>query len=176
MSMKSFYPRSQKAERAQRADRNAPTLQPETEYCLPGSRFALIMRLARAGASDELFKKKIRGIDQDTIRVARKLADGTISVGNPGNAAHMRADNVADRREEIFRMMDAGVSNTEIQVDLGVAESTIRFYRRQWRNETPLRRCAPAPLGKGEPDTSSVSDADTFPSRGRLREPESQAG
>lgn len=148
MSMKSFYPRSQKCERAQRADRNTPMLQPETEYCLPGSRFALIMRLARAGASDKLFKKKIRGIDQDTIRVARKLADGTISVGNPGNAAHMRAGNVADRREEIFRMMDAGVSNTEIQVDLGVAESTIRFYRRQWRSEH----------------------------RGGLREPESQAG
>lgn len=134
MSIKAFYPRSQGAERAQRADRNAPTLQPETEYCLPGSRFALIMRLARAGASDKLFKQKVRGIDRDTIRVARKLAAGKVTEGHPGMDAHRMASNAADRRDEIFRMMDEGSSNSEIQVALGLAASTLRFYRRQWRN------------------------------------------
>ena len=71
--------RSQKIIWAQWASRNKPTLMPETEYCLPDSRFALMLRLARMGASDRVFMKRIPGIDADTIAVARRIADGTIS-------------------------------------------------------------------------------------------------
>ena len=73
--------KSQKIIWAQWVDRNTPSLAPETNYCLPDSRFALIMRLARMGASDRIFRKKVPGIDADTIMVARKIADGTITGG-----------------------------------------------------------------------------------------------
>lgn len=56
-------------------------LAPETDYCLPGSRFARIMQLARAGASDRIFRRRIPGITQDVIDVARRIAGGTISGG-----------------------------------------------------------------------------------------------
>ena len=54
--------------------RNTPTLAPETEYCLPGSRFARMMQLARMGASDRVFRRHIPGIDRLTIRALRRLA------------------------------------------------------------------------------------------------------
>ena len=73
--------RSQKIIWAQWVDRNKPTLAPETRYCLPDSRFALLMRLVRMGASNTLIMRKIPGIGTDTIMVARKIADGTISGG-----------------------------------------------------------------------------------------------
>lgn len=79
--------RSQKIIWAQWVGRNKPTLAPETEYCLPDSRFALIMRLARMGASDRIFRKHVPGIDAETIMAARRIADGTISGGR-----HFRAE------------------------------------------------------------------------------------
>lgn len=71
--MKHYFPMGRKIEMAQRADRNKPTLAPEMEYCLPGSRFALMMRLARMGASDRVFRRRVPGIDRWTISVLRKL-------------------------------------------------------------------------------------------------------
>lgn len=65
--------RSQKIIWAQWVDRNQPTLAPETEYCLPGSRFAKMMQLARMGASDRVFRKHIKGIDSLTIRALRRI-------------------------------------------------------------------------------------------------------
>lgn len=85
--------KSQKIIWAQWVDRNRPSLAPETEYCLPDSRFALMMRLARMGASDRVFRKKVPGIDSETIAVARKIAAGTVTGGpnyqedEPGEAA-----------------------------------------------------------------------------------------
>ena len=64
---------------AQWCMRNKPDLAPGTDYCLPGSRWDRLMRLARMGASDRLIKKHILGIDDDTIRVARKIVSGTAS-------------------------------------------------------------------------------------------------
>ena len=54
--------------------RNTPTLAPETEYCLPGSRFARMMQLARMGASDRIFRKYVPGIDKLTIEALRRIA------------------------------------------------------------------------------------------------------
>lgn len=139
MSLKSYFPKSQKCELAQRADRNHPDLQPETNYCLPGSRFSMIMRLARAGASDELFKKKVPGITLDTIRVARKIADGTISTGAASLTSQRTKTDVAGQKDKIFRMFEDGYSNVEIQVELGLAETSVRFYRRQWTTEKRSR-------------------------------------
>ena len=135
MSMKCFYPRSQKCERAQRADRNTPMLQPETEYCLPGSRFALIMRLARDGASDKLFKKKILGIDQDTIRVARKLADGTISAGRGSMTESAMRQDALSRRRDVYEMLEAGHSVREVQIQTGLSETSVRRLQRSWQRE-----------------------------------------
>ena len=64
---------------AQWCMRNKPDLAPGTDYCLPGSRWDRLMHLARMGASDRLIKKHILGIDEDTIRVARKIAAETAS-------------------------------------------------------------------------------------------------
>lgn len=135
--MKSYFAKGRNIERAQEAERKHPDLQPETEYCLPGSQFARMMRLARAGASDELFKRKIRGIDRMTIRVARKIANGTISTGDRG--AMRRKSDVASMQEEIFQRFAEGASNTEVQVELGLAETSVRFYRRMWRAEQSNR-------------------------------------
>lgn len=54
--------------------RTTPTLAPETEYCLPGSRFAQMMQLARMGASDRIFRQRINGIDSLTIGALRRIA------------------------------------------------------------------------------------------------------
>lgn len=54
--------------------RTTPTLAPETEYCLPGSRFAQMMQLARMGASDRIFRQRIKGIDSLTIGALRRIA------------------------------------------------------------------------------------------------------
>lgn len=69
--MKYYFPVGRSIEMAQQADRRAPA--PELYYCLPGSRFAKMMQLARMGASDRVFKRKIPGIDRWTIEVLRKL-------------------------------------------------------------------------------------------------------
>ena len=74
--MKRFLSKGKEAELAQRSDRNTPTLAPETSYCLPDSRFAMMMRLARMGASDRMFRRKIKGIDSLTIAVLRRLVAG----------------------------------------------------------------------------------------------------
>ena len=73
--------KSQKIIWAQWVSRNQPELAPGTPYCPPGSRWDKLMRLARMGASDRLIKKHIFGIDDETIRVARKIIDGTITGG-----------------------------------------------------------------------------------------------
>lgn len=73
--------KSQKIIWAQWAVRNRPGLAPDTEYCLPGSRWEKLMRLTRMGASDKLIARHIPGIDGITIMVARKIADGTITGG-----------------------------------------------------------------------------------------------
>lgn len=66
---------------AQWTMRNRPSQEPGTDYCLPGSRWEMMMRLARMGASDTLIKRRVPGIKDDTIRVLRRIADGTISGG-----------------------------------------------------------------------------------------------
>lgn len=67
---------------AQRAERTEARLLPAGAYYLPGSRFAKMMKLARMGASDRVIKRHIKGIEDDTIMVLRKIADGTISRGD----------------------------------------------------------------------------------------------
>lgn len=69
--MKHYFPVGRNIELAQQADRRKPA--PELYYCLPDSRFAKMMQLARMGASDRVFKRKIPGIDRWTIDVLRKL-------------------------------------------------------------------------------------------------------
>lgn len=66
---------------AQRAARTKPLLAPNTEYCLSGSRWEMMMRLAQMGASDAVIKRRIVGIDDETIAVMRKIACGDISKG-----------------------------------------------------------------------------------------------
>ena len=73
--------KSQKIIWAQWVDRNKPELSPDTAYCLPGGRWDTLMRLCRMGASDRIIHKHIFGIDAETIAVARKIVDGTISGG-----------------------------------------------------------------------------------------------
>ena len=126
--MKVFYPRGQKIERVQRTERNTPTLQPEIEYCLPGSRFARLMQLARAGASDRLIKRKIPGIDTLTIEVARKIVSG--------ESAHIRnpkSVQAEQREREIFRLLDAGMPIKAIALTMGLCECSIYIYRRRWK-------------------------------------------
>lgn len=73
--MKRFLSTGKQAELAQRADRNGPGPGEAVElnYCLPGSRFAKIMQLARMDASYKVFRKHVPGIDRWTIEVAKKL-------------------------------------------------------------------------------------------------------
>ena len=73
--MKHYYPKWRSVELAQQADRRGPGIAPELNYCLPGSRFAKMMQLARMGASNRMFRRHIPGIDGITIEVARKLAE-----------------------------------------------------------------------------------------------------
>lgn len=77
---------------AQRAARVTPTLAPKTEYCLPDSRFALMMRLARMGASNRVFTRHVPGIEDDVIEVLRKIASGEVSKGRRVSVVEARAE------------------------------------------------------------------------------------
>ena len=127
--MPKYYTRSRTIERAQAADRNTPMLAPETEYCLPGSRFALLMRLARAGASDRLIRKRIKGIDSLTIRVARKL------VREAGSEKERRIIPLHELRGAVYALLDEGRSPEEIREITKASASAIYTYRKAWLRE-----------------------------------------
>lgn len=127
--MKSYHGKSRSIEQAQKADRNAPTLAPETEYCLPGSRFARLMMLVRNGASDELIRRKIRGIDRLTIRVARKIAAEQEGRKSRTSVPH------GSLRKRMFELYDSGLSLEEAQRATGCSTSIAYQYRREWRQE-----------------------------------------
>ena len=57
-----------------------------------------MMQLAQMGASNAVFKRHIRGINDDVIEMARKIVKGEISKGRHAVAVIAKADDLESKR------------------------------------------------------------------------------
>lgn len=113
------------------------------EFRTPGCRFDRMMTAIERGASLEEMKRLFEGMDLSAYNILAAIRDGTTTHIDKGAPPRLDNKDRIDRRkirkqelhEEIFRMLDAGMSRKEIMDRTGMSRGGINHVRDKWKLE-----------------------------------------
>lgn len=133
------------------------------------ARYDRVCGMIRGGVSDLEILRREAGMDAMTLGVYHKIIDGTISKGGYGEtvrwAVFRAAYEAETKREEFYRMLDAGAQLKDAARALGLGRLRAQDMGREWaarigartaREAQALRRRAARETGREEAERDGL--------------------